>query len=267
MSRNHSASVCSGTFSHRSPGPFEVTRFLLRTSSLAAFLSVQALQAAEPIPAYITAVIVDPSRPDADRERDAGRKPELVIAFAGVKPGDKVADFMPGRGYFTRLFCKLVGETGYVYAIDVAPNTPAASPAPEWAHACTNVTLTTLQVKKRPAPELWSASDDPGGVYEYWSFTPAAETFATPEPLDVIWIAESYHDLHNAAFGSPHLHTVHKALLAALRPGGVLVSEDHCVERLWRTRCSDVASHRHRAGEARGDRRRFRVRGCHRCPA
>ena len=194
------------------------------------------IPAADPVPAYIASVIADPSRPDTDRQRDADRKPAEVIAFAGIKPGDKVADFMPGGGYFTRIFCKLVGDAGHVYAIVVprpatapAPTAPAVT-EPAGGEACTNVTTSSLKMRLIPAPELHDDSD-PGWVYEYWSSSPAAENFVAPEPLDVIWTSENYHDLHNKAFGSPDMLKVDTGLLTALRPGGVLIVEDHAAAR------------------------------------
>ena len=208
------------------------------------------LCAADSMPVYIEAALADPGRPDADRQRDANRKPAEVIAFAGIKPGDKVADFMPGQGYFTRIFCKVVGESGHVYAIEVPrsataasaqspppPSVPPRSAAPAMAQptggqACSNVTASSLKRRLIPAPELHSDSGDPGWVYEYWSSSPAIENFAAPEPLDVIWTAESYHSLNDRAFGSPDMLVMNKALLAALRPGGMLVIEDHAVATL-----------------------------------
>ena len=38
-------------------------------------------------PTYIRAAIDDPARTPEQRARDVNRKPELVIAFAGIKPG------------------------------------------------------------------------------------------------------------------------------------------------------------------------------------
>jgi predicted methyltransferase len=208
--------------------------------------------AAEPVPAYIETALADPSRPDTDRQRDADRKPAEIIAFANIKPGDKVADFMPDGGYFTRIFCKVVGDAGHVYAIGVTPpatapppeHSPSASappqsapavppvpdapatPEPAGGQACHNITTSSLKSRLIPAPELHDDSD-PGYVYEYWTSSPAAENFTAPEPLDVIWLAESYHDLHNKAFGSPDMSRVNTALLAALKPGGLLLIEDH----------------------------------------
>jgi len=203
--------------------------------SLVAVTTTHAAPAVAPIPDYIVAAVADAERPDADRERDVNRKPAEVIAFAGLKPGDKVADFMPGRGYFTKIFCKIVGDSGRVYAISLPRLAPAGSAAssssssapPPLAPACNNVTTIRLQGINRPAPELHSSSDDPGYVYEYWSSRPAAESFAAPEALDMIWTSENYHDLHNKGFGSPDMLLVNRALLAALKPGGILMVEDH----------------------------------------
>jgi len=188
------------------------------------------------IPAYISTAIDDPSRPQADRERDADRKPTEVIAFAGIKSGDKVADLMPGRGYFTRIFCKLVGNAGHVYAVTVprhgtSSSSAASASSNTSSEPCSNITRITLKAKNRPAPELHSDSDDPGWVYEYYQLRPAAENFSVPEPLDVIWTSENFHDLHNDAFGPPDMQLVNRALFNALKPGGVLIVEDHTAEK------------------------------------
>jgi predicted methyltransferase len=199
---------------------------------------------ADVIPAYIanaiTDAIVDLGRPDVDIQRDVKRKPVKVMAFAGIKPGDKVADFMPGNGYYTRILCKAVGESGHVYAISIPLDLPAqhepngqsamqkvSSDKPEiLVPRCNNVTASNLLATRRAAPELHSSNEDPGWVYEYWSFSAAAENFAVTEPLDVIWV-ENYHDLHNQAYGLPNMQLVNKALLQALKPGGRLIIEDH----------------------------------------
>jgi predicted methyltransferase len=183
--------------------------------------------AAEPVPAYIETALADPSRPDTDRQRDTNRKPAEVIAFASIKPGDKVADFLPDGSYFTRIICKVVGDSGHVYVIGVTPQSAPA--APDVVGACHNVTTSSLKSRLVPAPELHDDSD-PGWVYEYWSSSPAAENFTAPEPLDEIWISGKYHDLHNnKAFGSPDMSKVNAALLAAVKPGGLLLIEDHAV--------------------------------------
>src|SRR6266566_3118870 len=72
--------------------------------------------AVDGVPDYVASAIADPARPAQQVARDADRKPGALLAFAGVKPGDRVADFMSGGAYFTRLFSRIVGKTGHVYA-------------------------------------------------------------------------------------------------------------------------------------------------------
>ena len=67
--------------------------------------------AADGVPDYVASAIADPARPAQQVARDADRKPGAPLAFAGVKPGDRVADFMSGGAYFTRLFSRIVGKT------------------------------------------------------------------------------------------------------------------------------------------------------------
>ena len=85
---------------------------------LAALVAISTrAELAPTIPRPISAAVGDDSRPASDRARDADRKPAAPLAFAGVKPGDVVADYAAGSGYFTRLFADVVGPSGHVYAV------------------------------------------------------------------------------------------------------------------------------------------------------
>lgn len=64
------------------------------------------------------ALVAAPDRTDADRANDARRKPEQVLAFAGVRAGMKVLDLGAGGGYSTELLARAVGPQGVVYAQD-----------------------------------------------------------------------------------------------------------------------------------------------------
>ena len=152
------------------------------------------------IPAYVSAAVADTGRSDADRQRDALRKPEQVIAFAGIKPGDRVGELMPGKGYFTAIFCRVVGASGHVYVrrMTTAGETPAAAPPPA-PPPCANVSTETQ--------------------------TPA--TLSLPSGLDVVWTSENYHDLHNPMFGTPDMAVFNREVFNALKPGGVYMIEDH----------------------------------------
>ena len=52
-----------------------------------------------------------------DIARDDMRKPGMMLDFAQVRPGAKVADFIPGHGYFTRVFAVAVKPGGSVVAL------------------------------------------------------------------------------------------------------------------------------------------------------
>lgn len=162
---------------------------------------------AERVPAYISAAVADSARPAADTARDADRKPAECLAFAGVKPGDRVADLIPGRGYFTRIFAKAVGRKGWVYAYF-----PSDIDA---VYAKNKVTI--------PPP--------PDSNYPNVSFihAPVAK-FVTPEKLDVVWTSQNYHDLHDKFFGPADVSAVNKAIFDALKPGGVYIVLDHVAE-------------------------------------
>ncbi|WP_411287247.1 class I SAM-dependent methyltransferase [Phenylobacterium sp.] len=145
----------------------------------------------EMVPAHIAKAVADASRPEADTKRDADRKPGPILAFAGVKAGDKVAELLPGGGYFTRLLSSAVGPTGAVYA---------AMPAADLAKA---------MAKGNVTPVLLSPA-----------------TFATPQPVDVMFTAQNYHDFHLKRLNLD-VAAVNKALMGAIKPGGVLLVIDH----------------------------------------
>ncbi len=58
----------------------------------------------------------NPARSNADRERDAGRKPAEVLAFFRLEPGMTVLDMYSGGGYYTEIIAHLVGPSGNVDA-------------------------------------------------------------------------------------------------------------------------------------------------------
>lgn len=174
----------------------------------AGLLSTTLVVAATPIvPGYIKAAVADASRPDADVQRDENRLPADVLTFAGVKPGDKVAELIPGSGYFSHLFCKIVGDQGHLYTMSItrasAPPSSGMAPAPAAKGTpCTNITADT-----KPAAEM-----------------------KLPSGLNMVWTSENYHDLYNPMFGSPDMAKFNKVIFDALLPGGVYLIEDHVAE-------------------------------------
>ena len=56
-------------------------------------------------------------RAEADRNRDAGRKPAEVVRFLGVAPGTTVVDLIAASGYYTEVLSIAVGPMGTVDAM------------------------------------------------------------------------------------------------------------------------------------------------------
>src|SRR3569832_624739 len=86
----------------------EKEKRMLRYPALVAaslFFSLFTLSAAHAATG-IDAAIADPAHPETDKKQDASRKPAEEKTNNDNKPGDRNADFIPGGGYYTRLFSK-----------------------------------------------------------------------------------------------------------------------------------------------------------------
>jgi len=153
-----------------------------------------------------TMAVADSSRPDSDTARDVDRKPAETLVFAGIKSGDKVADYVADAGYFTRLFANVVGPTGHVYAVEPTAFfkfehfVKAVAELQGYAVAHPTVTVTTAA---------------------------ALEGLKFPEKLDLFWISRNYHDLHDKFMGPVDTAAFNKAVYDALKPGGFYVVLDH----------------------------------------
>lgn len=166
-------------------------------------------QGAPAIPAYITAAVADKARPAADTERDADRKPAATLAFAGVMPGEQVAELIPGGGYFTRLLSAVVGPKGKVYALANQKRPEAPADAPD------------------PAARLSPITSDP----HYANVTVTSIRVAAlslPQNVDMVWTSQNYHDFHNVK--DLNVADLDKAVFQALKPGGVYIVLDHAAE-------------------------------------
>jgi predicted methyltransferase len=158
-------------------------------------------------PAYVSAALADPARGD-DRNSDANRKPGEIVAFAGVKPGQKVADLIPGHGYWTEIFSKVVGPRGHVYMV---------WPAEYAAEDKDDVTVTRA-LAANPAFKNVSVLDQ------------TAAAFSAPEKLDVVFTSQNYHDYPDKFMGPTDPMILNRAVYKALKPGGVFIVIDHAAQ-------------------------------------
>lgn len=158
---------------------------------------------ASDVPDNLLSAIADPARPEADRTRDAARHPGELLAFAGVKPGDKVADYIIGGGYFTRILAKAVGPTGKVYAFQPAEFIAFSAKYGE-----------NLDTVAKAYPNVVPSKASIGA-------------FSTPEPVDLVITSQNYHDLHLGNATPEQIAAINKRVFEALKPGGVYLVIDH----------------------------------------
>ena len=185
------------------------------TAMLAAaiyFATLASAVAAKPpvVPKPIAAAVADPARPQADRDRDADRKPAECIAFAGLKPGQRIADLLPGGGYFTRIFSGVVGPKGQVFAV-APPKRPDAPPD-----------------RPEPAAAVNAIAADAHYKNVTVSVVKLAE-LKLPEKLDMVWTSQNYHDVHNVK--DIDVGAFNKAVFESLKPGGIYIVIDHVAEK------------------------------------
>ena len=166
-------------------------------------VSVAGVAVAAAIPANITAALADNARPEADVKRDAARHPGELLAFAGVKPGDKVADFMMGGGYFTGILSPAVGPKGKVYAYQSAEFIAFRAAYGD-------------EQKKAVA-----------GRDNTVALTAPLSAVGLPDGLDLVLTVQNYHDLHLKPFPAGTAASVNAQVFKALKPGGVYLVVDH----------------------------------------
>lgn len=147
---------------------------------------------------YLMAAVVSPARPAEDVARDEARQPLETITFAGVAEGQTIAEIAPGSGYYTRILAQAVGREGKIYAL-----VPAR-------FANRSGGLDTIN----------AIADQYGNVEVV--VIDGYQNLDLPEPVDLVWTTENYHDLANGDIAA-----INAAVFNALRPGGIYYVQDH----------------------------------------
>jgi predicted methyltransferase len=152
-------------------------------------------------PMSIAEALADPARPAEQRAVDGVRKPAEILALASVKAGDRVADVGPGSGYYTRLFSRVVGESGKVYAFNPDWVIKMFPKAGDLADGLVKAGYANVEARSQPMAEI-----------------------AFDAPLDVLFISQLYHDEH---WPKVDIAQMNAAIFRALKPGGVYMVIDH----------------------------------------
>jgi predicted methyltransferase len=153
----------------------------------------------------IKAAIANSGRLADDRAQDEWRKPAAVLGFLQVKPGMRVLDVFAGGGYYTELLSYVVGD-GAVLAYNNKSYANFAAKELE-AHFAGG----RLPNVKRIEVE-------------------AADLKLVPGELDAAIFIRSYHDVYwhpKEGWAPVDGARLLKEVFSGLKPGGVVVVQDH----------------------------------------
>ncbi len=132
------------------------------------------------------------SRKFETESREIFHEREKIVAAVGLKPGMAMADIGAGTGLFTLHFAQAVGESGRVYAVEIAKNFIDHIKARAAKVSATNVQTILCTEKSVELPEA---------------------------SIDLAFICDVYHHFE---YPQASLATLHRAL----KPGGELVLID-----------------------------------------
>ena len=150
--------------------------------------------------------LASPERPEADRSRDAGRRPADVIAFLGVAPGMTALDLIAAGGYYTEVLSLAVGPEGRVYA----QNPPFVLKYRDGA----NDKALTARLAGDRLENVERLDRD------------LADLELAPGSIDVAITALNFHDVYNGR-GPEVAEAFLAAVYRLLEPGGLLGLIDH----------------------------------------
>jgi predicted methyltransferase len=159
------------------------------------------------LPAYVVKAVAAGDRRD-QAETDKRRHPAEILALAGVKPGDTVAELIPGSGYYTRLFSKIVGPTGHVFAIWPAEYDKVSHPDSD----------NLIALSKTKAYANITVLIEP------------AKDFSTPVPVNLVFTSLNYHDYPDKFMGPTDPAILDQQVFKALRAGGSFFIIDHMAQ-------------------------------------
>ena len=156
------------------------------------------------------AALAHPARSDADRARDASRKPDKVREFRRIEPGMDVLDLFSGGGYYSEMVSYVVGDEGSVTSHSNEAYLGFAGDEFPARHADGRLANVTVLMAENNELEL-----DPGSY-------------------DAVLMMLTFHDLYHVDLqnGWPKIddEKLLAELRAALRPGGIVGVVDHYAE-------------------------------------
>ena len=182
--------------------------------------------------ATISESIANSNRTDANRERDAARKPADVLSFIALEPGAIVLDYGSGGGYWSELFSSVVGDDGKIYAHQSAGERFDSN------------------------KEALTAQFEPFGNIELLPVASGSPLPLADDSVDTVMLSYIYHHLHYAEDSGEDFPPKSAALISefsrVLKPGGTLIVIEH-VAAAGTSRAESAGWHRTPPETAKAD--------------
>jgi predicted methyltransferase len=184
----------------------QLTPLILLAAALVAPLAPAATPKEDPA---IAAAIDSPDRPAADKQRDEGRRPAIVLQFLAVKPGQTLIEYIATGGNTAELLARVVGPKGKVYMQNPpewlnGPTGPGGKPpAQQIEERLANNRLPNVARLEKPLDDLGLAPASVDGAVMNLVFH------------DMFWITKD------------NVAPILKNLYTTLKPGGFVGVIDH----------------------------------------
>jgi predicted methyltransferase len=157
------------------------------------------------------------ARVTAEQARDDARHPQQTLTFFGIEPGMKVAEALPGGGWYTKILAPYVGSAGAIYGVNYQDRvwTLFGWDAERIAGAIEGTSAFPGQVAE------WAGDDIPALGFAFDSVPSDVDG-----TVDAVLLIRALHNLHRFK-DSGVLDEALQATYDMLKPGGVVGVVQH----------------------------------------
>jgi len=177
----------------------------VRTASAVIALILAAAAQAGDIDAKVESALAAPSRPQADVERDANRRPLETLKFFGLQDDMRVLELVPGGGWYTRVLAPVLAQNGKLY-VAIGAGRVAGTVLTEPGFENVEVLDTSDNLRRPEGSRYYVLDDFEFGVRD-------------------IDMALTFRNMHN--FDAESRQRLNLQVFAALKNGGLYGVVDH----------------------------------------
>lgn len=164
--------------------------------------------------AKLKALIEGDQRSESHVKRDQYRHPYEMLRFAGLKDDMTVLELAPGGGYWTEILAPYLRDRGRYIAVQIDPESVDNPQSKSYLAA----SLQRFKDKLATDPVNYAKAEI--AFLNYKGIVPEGTA-------DLALLARNMHDFMGAHGGPDTIDALFATLFKALKPGGVLIIEDH----------------------------------------